>query len=382
MGCKCMSSSNNEKVISKASPHTVKKFDLIEEYIKSWAQKLMLNEACNGLVFIDCMCNSGMYKDVEGKFVKGTPVRVAEALLDVARTYTQKQVFLYLNDNSKDKIKELKKHLPSDERNFRIVTSVGDGNELLKTIGVQLNQTNHLHFFLLYDPYDASIDWEALLPFFRNWGEVLINHMISDSIRAISQVKNDSAKKKYEGTYLVDDVKKLIPFGSNKAAYEQRLREIIEFLKGYSERKYFIAAFPFFNTKNSLVYDLVHCTSHEAGFKLFKTTAWKTFGDKSSLKNRHGEEGQLMFDFTGESACKPVVDDYCYDVYSIASYVQDNFCGKKDVPLEDIWSLLDEHPVFPSDGYRSQIKCVLKQDFGAQILRQKTEKIIFSDKRG
>ncbi|MGN6713172.1 three-Cys-motif partner protein TcmP [Anaerocolumna jejuensis] len=377
-----MSSSNNEKVISKASPHTVKKFDLIEEYIKSWAQKLMLNEACNGLVFIDCMCSSGMYTDAEGKFVKGTPVRVAEALLDVARTYTQKQVFLYLNDNSKDKIKELKKHLPSDERNFRIVTSVGDGNELLKTIGLQLNQTNHLHFFLLYDPYDASIDWEALLPFFKNWGEVLINHMISDSIRAISQVKNDSAKKKYEGTYLVDDVKKLIPFGSNKAAYEQRLREIIEFLKGYSERKYYIAAFPFFNTKNSLVYDLVHCTSHEAGFKLFKTTAWKTFGDKSSLKNRHGEEGQLMFDFTGESACKPVVDDYCYDVYSIVSYVQDNFCGKKDVPLEDIWSLLDEHPVFPSDGYRSQIKSVLKQDFGAQMLRQKTEKINFSDKRG
>jgi three-Cys-motif partner protein len=145
-----VSSSNNRKVISKASPHTVKKFDLIEEYIKSWAQKLMLNDSCNGLVFIDCMCNSGIYTDVEGKFVKGTPMRVAEALLNVARTYTQKQVFLYLNDNSGDKIEELKKHLPAEERNFRIVTSVGDGNELLKTIGSQLKQTKHLHFFLLY----------------------------------------------------------------------------------------------------------------------------------------------------------------------------------------------------------------------------------------
>lgn len=362
-----MGSSNNKKVISKASPHTVKKFDLIEEYVKSWAQKLMLNDACNGLVFIDCMCNSGVYTDVEGKLFTGTPVRVAEVLLDVARTYTQKQIFLYFNDNSEDKVEELKKHLPVEERNFRIVTSVGDGNELLKTIGSQLKQTNHLHFFLLYDPYDASIDWEALLPFFRNWGEVLINHMISDSIRAISQVKNDSVKKKYEGTYLVDDVKKLIPFGSDKAAYERRLKEIIEFMKGSSERKYYVAAFPFFNTKNSLVYDLVHCTSHEAGFKLFKKTAWKTFGDKSSLKNRHGAEGQLMFDLTGENVCKPAVDDYCYDVYSIAAYVQDNFRGKKDVSLETIWSLLDEHPVFPSDGYRTQIKSVLKNDFGAQV---------------
>jgi three-Cys-motif partner protein len=373
-----VSSSNNRKVISKASPHTVKKFDLIEEYIKSWAQKLMLNDACNGLVFIDCMCNSGIYTDVEGKFVKGTPLRVAKALLDVARTYTQKQVFLYLNDNSEDKIEELKKHLPTEERNFRIVTSVGDGNELLKTIGSQLKPTKHLHFFLLYDPYDASIDWDALLPFFKNWGEVLINHMISDSIRAISLVKNNSTKKKYEGTYLVDDVKKLIPFGSNKAAYEQRLREVIEFLKGSSERKYYIAAFPFFNTKNSLVYDLVHCTSHEAGFKLFKKTAWKTFGDQSSLKKRHGEERQLVMDFAEGNLCRNVIDEYCYNINSVASYVQDNFRGKKDVSLDDVWSLLDEHPVFPSDGYKSQIKSVLKKDYDAQISIQT---ISFSDRR-
>lgn len=209
------------------------------------------------------------------------------------------------------------------------------------------------------------------MPFFRNWGEVLINHMISDSIRAISQAKTNDAKKKYKDTYLVDDIKKLIPFGNNKAAYEQRLREIIEFLKGSSERKYYIAAFPFFNTKNSLVYDLVHCTSHEAGFKLFKRTAWKTFGDKSSLKNRHGAEGQLTLDFSGSGSFKPAIDEYCYDLYSIASYLQYNFCEKKDVPLDKVWSILDEHPIFPPDGYRPQIKSILKNDFGAQI-SQKT----------
>jgi hypothetical protein len=70
-----MTSSNNRKVISKVSPHTVKKFELIEEYIKSWSQKLMLNSSCNGLVFIDCMCNSGMYTDMNGSMVRGTPLR-------------------------------------------------------------------------------------------------------------------------------------------------------------------------------------------------------------------------------------------------------------------------------------------------------------------
>lgn len=377
MRCGYMSSSNNTKIISKASQHTIKKFELIETYIKSWAQILMLNSSSTGVVFIDCMCNSGVYRDDNGNIVYGTPIRVANALLDVSRTYVDKQVHLYFNDYNEKKIEELKKHLPQDERNFKIVTTARDGNELLKWIGPQLNQNSHMHFFLVYDPYDASINWEALLPFFRHWGEVLINHMISDTVRAVQQVKREEKKKKYEDTYQVDDIADLIPYGSDKAAYEKRLLKIIDSMKGSSERQYYVAAFPFFNTKNSLVYDLIHCTSHEAGFKLFKKTAWKTFGGKSSLKNRRGEERQLMFDLTGEYVCKPTVDDYCYDVYSVASYVQDNFCGKKDVSLEAIWSLLDKHPVFPSDGYRKQIKSILKNDFGAQVSKHT---ITFSDK--
>lgn len=145
----------------------------------------------------------------------------------------RKKVFLYLNDNDENKVNELRKHLPSEKNNYRIVTSVKDANEFLKEIGQKLGKQRHnYHFFLLYDPYDASIDWEALAPFFRHWGEVLINHMISDPIRALSQVKSDKAKQKYMDTYLIDDVSKLIPFGSDKNAYEERLETIIKYLKG------------------------------------------------------------------------------------------------------------------------------------------------------
>ena len=234
-------------VIGNASPHTIKKFELIEEYIKSWAQKLMLNDACNSLIFIDCMCNSGVYKDNSGVLVEGTPVRVSKILLEVARTYTDKMVHIYLNDKEKVRVDELKKHIPQDERNFHIVTSVGDANELLNTIGPQLYQAGHMHYFLLYDPYDASIDWKALLPFFRNWGEVMINHMVSDPVRAITSAKKKTTKEKYENTYL-EDFEKLVPYGSDKKAYEARVEEIIDSLKG--SRRYYVSAFPFYNTSN------------------------------------------------------------------------------------------------------------------------------------
>lgn len=101
-------SAKKKNIISKASPHTIKKFELIEEYIKSWAQKLLLTESCNGLIFIDCMCNSGVYTDDAGQLVKGTAVRVSEALREASRTYTEKNIHIYLNDKDKARVDELK----------------------------------------------------------------------------------------------------------------------------------------------------------------------------------------------------------------------------------------------------------------------------------
>ena len=354
-------SSRKKSVISKASPHTIKKFELIEEYIKSWAQKLLLTESCNGLIFIDCMCNSGVYTDNTEQLVKGTAVRVSEALREAARTYTQKNIHIYLNDKDKARVDELKKHLPQDERNFKIVTSRSDAHELLRTIGPQLYGTGHLHYFLLYDPYDATIDWEALLPFFRNWGEVMINHMVSDPVRAISSAKKKTTKAKYENTYL-EDFEKLVPYGSDKTAYEARVEEIINLLKG--ARRYYVSAFPFYNTQNSLVYNLIHCTSNKEGFKLYKRSAWKVFGAQSSTKHSV-ENRQLSFNFLGEIAEEE--DESCLHVIDIAKYLQRSFRGRKQVPLDEMWELLDNHPIFPSEGFRNEVKGNLTGFFDAKI---------------
>lgn len=354
-------SGRRKTVISEAHPHTIKKFELIEEYIKSWAQKLMLTDSCNGLIFIDCMCNCGVYTNDAGEMIKGTAVRVSEVLLKVARIYPNKAVHIYLNDKDKKRVDELEKHLPQNERNFEIVTSRLDAHELLRTIGPQLYQTGHLHYFLLYDPYDANIDWEALLPFFRNWGEVMINHMVSDPVRAITSAKKTTTKEKYENTYL-EDFEKLVPFGSNKSAYEARVEEIIKSLKG--ARRYYVSAFPFYNTQNSLMYNLIHCTSNKEGFKLYKKSAWKVFGAQSSTKNSP-ESGQLSFGFDG--FITPETDESCFHVSDIARYLQQSFKGRKQVPLDEMWGLLDDHPIFPSEGYRNEIKRNLAERYNARI---------------
>ena len=319
-------SAKKKNIISKASPHTIKKFELIEEYIKSWAQKLLLTESCNGLISIDCMCNSGVYTDDAGRLVKGTAVRVSEALREASRTYTEKNIHIYLNDKDKARVDELKKHLPQDERNFKIVTSCGDAHELLRTIG-----------------------------------EVMINHMVSDPVRAITSAKKKTTKAKYENTYL-EDFEKLVPYGSDKKAYEARVEEIINSLKG--ARRYYVSAFPFYNTQNSLVYNLIHCTSNKEGFKLYKKSAWKVFGAQSSTKHSV-ENRQLSFNLFGEIAEEE--DESCLHVIDIAKYLQRSFRGRKQVPLDEMWELLDNHPIFPSEGFRNEVKSDLTDFFGAKI---------------
>ena len=363
-----MASSNNDEVISKISPHTVKKFDLIEKYVEAWTQKLMNWPNCNGIVFIDCMCNSGMYIDDDGNEIHGTPIRVAKIIAEAMPNYLRKQAHLYFNDIDQRKIDELKKHLPADTQNFFIHTSCGDGNDLLRKIGKSLSATQKMNYLLVYDPYTAAIDWDALMPFLNNWGEVIINHMVSDSIRGIAQARRQTAIDKYEQTYLAD-IEELATFGSNREAFEKRIETIITALHR-SNNRYYIASFPFFNSKNALVYNLLHCTNSVVGFKLYKTTAWKTFGDKSSTKRTGGPDGQMVLDLTGGMAATLESDEYCYYVQDIVEYIMKKFNGKSDIPINDIWNWLDEHPVFPTDGYKNEIKKQLK-DSGNTIKNNK-----------
>ena len=49
-----------------------------------------------------------------------------------------------------------------------------------------------------------------------------------------------------------------------------------------------------------------------------------------------------------------------------------------NVPFIDVWKILDEHPIFPSDGFKTEIKEELKSEYGAICSRNK---ISFSNRR-
>ena len=324
---------------------------------------MLLQPSCEELIFIDCMSSSGEYTDIDGKTVYGTPVRADKLLRKAASRYTNKNISVIFNDKSAGKIEYLKTLIPECSGNYHVKFYNEDCNTLLHELRHKICGANGKHYLLFYDPYQAIIDWDALMPYFNHWGEVIINHMLSDSIRAAREAKSPEAVSKYESTYGGTEIMRLAEWGSDKKKYESCVEDIIRSLRKQRSRDYFIASFPFFNTNNALLYDIIHCTGHVKGFELFKETAWKIFGGQSSNKRPlKSEARQAEFAFPDDD--NDSADEYCYTVDDIAHYIHGKFTGRKNVPLSEIWDLLDFHPVFPSEGFRNDIKQRLKEIYG------------------
>ncbi len=362
-----MTQKNNE-IISYASPHTIKKFGLIERYVKGWAPKLLNYGKCEGIVYIDCMSNSGYYyqdKDTKKDIIEGSAIRVARTLNEVICP-PNKKIEVFFNDISKERKNYLEAKL--QELNLKRINfkcSCEDANIWLRKFSeFSIKKYANYNILLVYDPYQASIDWDALTPFFNVWGEIIINHMGSDSVRGLTQVKKPDKIKKYETTYQ-RNINALISEHLSKDELEKLIIDIIKKKSvDCSGKTPYIASFPFFNRTNGLLYNLVHVTKHIEGFELFKESAWGEFGGKSSIKHVRNP-GQTVLDFfTGGVKNNP--DSDCYEIRDIAQYIYSKYCEYGEYSIKQALDELKLHPVFPSYGYRTQIRVAL-QDMGVKI---------------
>lgn len=310
------------------------------------------------------MCNCGKYYDNDGNIVEGTAIRVVRTINQINSVH-QKQAILYFNDLDNDKILHLKSVIDSmDLQYVKIHYYNTDANELLRMIA-KLDLSKH-NTLLFYDPYQADIDWDALEPFFNTWGEVIINHMVSDVIRGAKSVSNPAKIAKYEKTYhkSIDEIIKTSNCPNNREEFEKITNSIIESCIFTNNKKYYIASFPFYIKTNQLIYNLIYFSWNIKGMTLFKRTAWDTFGGQSSIKHAVSSEmpGQMCLDFDTGNVKKDVRPGV-YTVYDIAKYIYNNYKDRGEVTWDEIYEHLEQHPIFPCDGYKTEIKNVLKDSF-------------------
>ena len=376
-----MTKKSSKEVIEKIKPHTLNKIKLIEKYVDGWARKILGfngktgQKPSKGVIYIDCMSNCGLYYDSDEKIIEGTAILVAKKLNDIVCNYPGKEAILIFNDISEDKIERLKLEIAKRNlKNLIVYYYNTDCNQLLKDLDI--NNLNKSHnTLLLYDPYNASIDWDAIEPYLNQWGEVIINHMVYDTNRNINTTTAPQLLERYRFTYQ-NDIDTIISKGTSKKDLYEIILSIIDDRTKKSNYDHYIAYFPFFNRTNGLVYYLLHCSVNIEGIKLFKTTAWKQFGDHSSTKNTHGIEDQMSF--FGDGNLGTVTDQDCYNIRDVAKYVYEKYHKRKDVPLSELYFDLDKHPIFPSDGYKTEIKKELRDIYNVSFPRGQ-DKAVFND---
>jgi three-Cys-motif partner protein len=352
------------KEFETISPHTAKKVDLVSSYAAGWARKLLKYEKSKGIVYIDCMSNCGKYISNDGGIIEGTAIRVARMLDTINKEY-KKEVILYFNDISSEKIEYLENEIVKMQlSNVEIFYHSGDANQFLKEL--TRKGTFEHNTLLFYDPYTASIDWEALIPFLNTWGEVIINHMLSDPIRGTKNVIKSEKIGKYEMTYQkpIEELAKICCQFNNREALEELIKDIISDCVEGKNKRYYIASFPFYIRTNQLVYNLIYFSWSIFGMRLFKEIAWKTFDGQSSIKHITAGDinGQICMDFD-TNTYKPDTKDGVYTIYDVAKYINKIYNGNGEVTWDEIFSRIDCHPIFPSDGFRNKIKYTLKNNF-------------------
>lgn len=367
--------------INVCRPHTILKIELISSYVQKWSRILLTGKfSCNNLVYIDAMSNCGIYSDENGQTIRGTAIHVAEILKKAAYDYPEKCIFLFFNDLDKNKCSLLSEELEArgivQSSNFKIEISNNDKDEflsILKERDLFKDRNNGTHSLLFYDPYDASINWDAIEPFINRWGEVIINHMISDPIRGMSQAKDKMSK--YEITYEESEMD-LKSVGTDKEHYKNRIRQIALSRRKYRNDEFRIAGFPFFIRKNVLIYEILHLSASLRGFDEFKNCAWKVFGRTSSNKktNYDPQQAQLSFGL----AFQEIPDIECYNLNNIVDYLLVEFKGESCVSLDALYEKLKAHPVFPSNAYRNEIKKLLKEKGVTRVPHIRKEHLDFT----
>ena len=81
---------------------------------------------------------------------------------------------------------------------------------------------------------------------------------------------------------------------------------------------------------------------------------------------------QLQFDLSGKGFSSTKTDDECYFVKDIAKYIYEKYSALGTTTLKVLYNDLDTHPVFPSNGYKIEIRAELKRIYSVVIKKDGT----------
>lgn len=272
---------NNDKHLDEAKLHTQYKIKYIKNYVKRWLN-VAVNCSQRNIVFIDSMCNAGVYKNG----IKGTCIEVVELFVRYAKENNNKQFYIFLNDYDENRIKILNEILNSYDKpnNLKISVKNKEVVEYLNLL-IDKNVFTGSCFTLLYtDPYNFGIP--NLLSTIKNfidkyYCELLFNFFSSDIRRNRNNIsaQDKMSKIKNELSSVITNIN--VVEDENK----EILDKLINTYKNTKNIKYSFA-YRFNNTNNAELYYIIFFTPNRRGLELIKETIWEVFNGEESFKKQ------------------------------------------------------------------------------------------------
>lgn len=284
----------DEAILTKKKEQTHYKIEYVRKYVEKWIHVASNMKDTDNIVFIDCMCNAGVYYDGD----LTTSMEVLKIFLDNAKKYPNKKFLLLLNDKYESSIENTKKIISYIVNNpdYKNINNVKyDATYLDVNVYLEMILLNNKYKMLSYkntmkilyvDPYDIGTVKVKNVKLFveKIYSELIYN--ISTFDYKLNSSQDKGRIKKALGT-LYDSSKNLVENISNV------------FLSGTKLQYKF--SYSFKNVKNSEVYQIIFLTPHIRGLELLKDTVWGVFGAESyystyneNVKSQNTEQLSLI----------------------------------------------------------------------------------------
>lgn len=358
---------------------TLVKIAFMQKYIEAWLQKILQykDEAgttfYEGVMFIDCMANSGAYQ-YEKNIEWGTSV-VGRKIFEKKHnhpSFSNKKFTLVVNDIKEAKINcqncLMKQY--SDFVDFRSYNKdvrkflIEDAPLLLAEA-----KRNKQHVLLFYDPYLADIYWSELQRFFVSEADVIITHFIqSDTKRGLLAAKKIETQERYAKTYglpysvLEAQYKEKDPYSQNTFLRDRIISQVKRYCNPTKRRH--IAYAPVFNDRKVLVYDILCISPSIEGKVLLKNNMYSLY--KDFHKANHINEQTDLFSFNEVKAetdynilrMFKAEPDMFYNEDYFADLIQNYFSGR-EIDKKEFDDFIKFHDIIPESGAKNTVKAIL-----------------------
>ena len=187
-------------VKTSLQPHSKAKVDFLKSYLGRYLRILNRVSYIQKINLFDVFCGMGIYDDGG----KGSPIVIAEAICEIAKTEPNllQKISLHLNDADKIKIENVEKHIEQNNLNpFTIHYYNSDIQAMFTTVLREANQNIQSIFNLAFiDPYGyKEIKRDVLVSLLQNkHTEIILFLPISHMYRFTKVAQTDTEKTQYK----------------------------------------------------------------------------------------------------------------------------------------------------------------------------------------